>query len=191
MKSGDLYSLRGLFNDGLVSVAYWPYRYKIADFARWRNSPQFSVGRVDFIGALTHPNTELGDFRIAYVHINAISAFAMIIGELDFDISDAFWNTSFVADSARRGDSLSGTWRILAHGVFHPFHTSPRQSQSIRLLSEEYCRCGFGPIAEFHTINVPIVRNIGVGMVARTSPTGTDPFLSISATFPFRPMELG
>ena len=113
-----------------------PYSYKIADLARGRNSPQYFGGRVDFGGALIHPNTELGDFRIPCVHINAISAFAMILEDLDLDTSGAFRTTSFVVDSSHLGDCLSGTWRILAHGVLHPFHTVSRESQSIRLLSD-------------------------------------------------------
>ena len=80
---------------------------------------------MDFVVALIQSNTELGDFRTACIHINAISAFAMILEDLELDATDTFWGASFVVDSANLGDSIAGIWRILVHGVFILFIRSP------------------------------------------------------------------
>ena len=62
---------------------------------------------------------------------------------------------------------------------FRPFRTPPREYQSLRLSVDEYCRCGFGSRAESHVANFPIVRNVGVGMIPKTSPNGKDHVLSL------------
>ena len=161
-----------------------PYRYKIADLARERGSPQFSGGRFDFFGASIQTNADVNACRVAFPQLNAISAFAIFLGDVNLDTSDTFRHTSFAVGSARLGDSLAGIWRIMVRGVFQHSHTFSRESHPIRLLSDEYGRCGFGRVTEFHTANFPIVRNVGVGMIVGTSPTCDEPFLSLLSHVP-------
>ena len=47
------------------------------------------------------------------------------------------------------------------------------------MLTDESCRCGFAPIADYHTVSHPIVRNVGLGMTAKTTASGIEPTLSI------------
>ena len=75
-----------------------PYRYKLADLARERGSPQLSGGRIDFLGSPVQSNSDLDAFRLACQQLNAISAFAISIDDLGLNTTDAFRNSSLVAD---------------------------------------------------------------------------------------------
>ena len=89
-----------------------PFRYNIADLERGHGPPQFLGVRIDFLGSLIQPNSDLDTPQLACRQLNAISGFAICLDDLDLNITDAFWNTSFVADSAHLGDVLAGTWGI-------------------------------------------------------------------------------
>ena len=79
---------------------------------------------------------------------------------------------------------MAGTWGILVRRIFRPIRIFSLESQSLRLLSDEYCRCGFAPVAESHALNRPVVRNVGLGVIVKTSPTGRFHVLSLFAHVP-------
>ena len=72
----------------------------------------------------------------------------------------------------------------MVRGAFRPYQIFTRESQSVRVLPGEFCRCGFEPIADSHTVNRPIVRNSGVGAIVTTTAIGKEPTLSIFAHVP-------
>ena len=169
---------------GLSHSRVYPYHCKIADLARDLGPPQFSGGSVDFMGPLVQSNDELEGSKLAFVQLNAITAFAIASSHIEIDCGDIFRNASLVLDSSHLGDCLAGTWGILAMGTFRPFHIFARESQSHRVLSGEFSRCGLEPITDYHTANRPIVRNFGVGMIAKTTANGAEPTLSILSHAP-------
>ena len=173
-----------MFNLGLRHSWIGPFRYKIADLSRDHGDPHYSGGRVDFCGTLMHRNEDLSNFKLSYTRLNALAAFAMFPDNVDISVADSFWNTSFVDDSSRLGDSVAGTWRILAMENSHPYRTFSRESQALRVLSGEYCRCGFDPIGDYNTAKIPIVRNVGVGMDVQTSVNGTGRTFALPSHIP-------
>ena len=71
-----------------------------------------------------------------------------------------------------------------SNGAFHPYRIFARESQSIRVLPDEFRRCGFEHITDFHTANRPIVRNVAVWVIVKTTVNGTEQTLSIFSHVP-------
>ena len=164
-----------------------PSRYKIADLVRNRGPLQYSVGRIDFLGSLTQPNSDLEAYRVSRSRLNGISAFALFLEDLKLTAADTFWNTSFAVESSHLGDVLSGTCGILVRGVFRPNRIFSREPQPLRLLSDEYSRCGLGTNTEMDDADFPIARNVDVSMIVKNIFTWEGPFYLCSSMYARQP----
>ena len=136
------------------------------------------VGWIDFFGTSVHTNGDTGQFKIACIQLNAITAFALFSTSVDLQRADTFWHSSLAGDSAPLGNIFGGTWEILAHGDFHHSVLFSYESHSLSVLYDEYQRCDTEPVMDNYTVNHPVVKNVGVGLVAKTSTNGLGPALS-------------